>query len=456
MRSEFDGGWESWGRYPKVAHEGCLVPEALADVPSLLDSVRGHPVLPRGAGRSYGDACLNEGGYLLSTRQLNRIVFFDEEVGAIRCEAGVSLGEILSLCVPRGWFLPVTPGTMHVTVGGAIANDVHGKNHHWAGCFGNHSTRFLLWRTDGGLTACSRGSNPDLFRATLGGLGLTGVILWAELKLKPIGSPNLAVESIRFDDLDQFFALSQESIENYEYSVAWIDCLAGGRGLCRGLFLRGNHQPKDLASTRPSARRLPWTVPENLPPGLLSPWTARLLNSLHYHRQWRTCRCFSSHYEPFFYPLDRVNHWNRLYGRRGFLQWQCVVPPKEGEEVIRSILKEVARSRLAPFLGVLKEFGDTPALGMLSFPMPGVTLALDFANLGDELLSALERLDRMVLECGGRINPAKDSRMSAATFRASFPGLDEFTHHVDPGLSSSLFRRIGGLAAAPLELQLSN
>lgn len=434
--------FESWGRYPRVIHLGEIVPRSPDKV---IDAIRSADslILPRGRGRSYGDSCLNEGGYLLSTKLLNRFMKFDPRTGILRCESGVTLDEILQVFVPKGWFLPVTPGTKFVTVGGAIANDIHGKNHHRAGTFSRHVIKFELQRSDGERLICSRDSNTELFRATIGGLGLTGVILWVELQLKPVSGPYIDMESIKFESFDEFIQISRESESDYEYTVSWIDCLNSKTQ--RGIFMRGNHSMKvendesKLVHNNPTWKTFPFDAPSFL----LSTSTVKLFNILYFNKQKEKYHKTTVHYDPFFYPLDNINNWNRMYGKRGFLQWQCVVPHSEKSEAIRAILDEVTKSKLGSFLVVLKEFGDLPPEGLLSFPMPGITLAIDLPNVGKRLFELLSRLDKIVIDAGGRIYPAKDARMSRRTFVASFTEFHNFTKFIDPKMSSSFIRRVG-------------
>ena len=429
----------SWGNYPKATRQR-VVPLHWRCDPLPLP-LEGGSVLPRGLGRSYGDSCLNDGGVLLDATLLDHLIEFDREAGRVRCEGGVSLADLLALIVPAGWFLPVTPGTKHVTVGGAVANDVHGKNHHRVGTFGCFVTRFELLRSTGERLLCSPTDNEALFRATIGGLGLTGVITWVEIQLRRVEGPAVDVESVRFDGLDGFFELAQASDERFEYTVAWIDCLARGRALGRGLLLRGNHAPADDASpSRPP--RLRATVPFDAPAFLLNRWTIRGFNALYYHRQRRRSVARRVHYDPFFYPLDSIGSWNRLYGRRGFLQYQCVVPHAGGREATRDLLSHVATSGEGSFLAVLKLFGDVPSPGLLSFPRPGVTLALDFPNRGPVTSRLLGDLDWVVRRHGGRVYPAKDARMSAADFQAWYPEWQELARLADPAFSSSFWRRV--------------
>ena len=414
---------ESWGRYPRA--QQIVRPVRWRDeVPSFGDK----PVLPRGQGRSYGDSCLNDGGVLLTTERLDHFVDLDEQSGILRCEAGATLAAILELAVPRGFFLPVVPGTKYVSVGGAIANDIHGKNHHRAGAFGRHVLHLELLRSDG--TRRVLGAEDALFRATVGGLGLTGLITQAEIQLVRIPGPCMKTEAIRFERLEEFEQLTRESDAQWEYTVAWVDSLSRPPG--RGVFLRGSHAE---GSARAPARR--WSVPIDLPSGLLNSAMVRALNAVYRWAARPGVRY--QHYEPFFFPLDSVLAWNRIYGRPGFFQFQCVVPKME---TIRELLDRVAAEGSGSFVSVLKTFGDLPSPGMLSFPRPGLTLTLDFANRGARTWALLEALETEVRNAGGALYPAKDARMSRATFLQGSPRLAEFTPHIDPAFSSSFWRRI--------------
>jgi len=432
---------ESWGRLPRAraCHSIRRVNWRNCELPSPHQPAS---VLPYGQGRSYGDSCLNDGGTLLVTHGLDRFIAFDGHTGILCCEAGVTLEEILRLVMPRGWFLPVTPGTKFVSVGGAIANDVHGKNHHRAGTFGRFVTQFELLRSNGERLLCSPTQNADWYRATIGGLGLTGLIPWAEIQLKPINNPLIQMETIRLDNLDDFFAVSADSDASYEYTVAWIDCLATGRSLGRGLFMRGNHAAPQLETPMTLPRKRKLAMPFEAPEFLLNTLSLKAFNSLFYHKQRRERVERLVHYEPFFYPLDAIHNWNRLYGRRGFYQYQCTVPYSGTSSSIRHILEMIAEAKTGSFLAVLKVFGHVPSPGMMSFPKPGVTLALDFPNAGRPLLELFERLDRIVRDNGGAVYPAKDARMSAVSFQTFFPMWREFAAYVDPKFSSSFWRRV--------------
>ena len=441
----------SWGNYPKVEHAAVIAQSwRHLGLPHATGSM-----LPGGLARSYGDSCLNEGGTLVTTGRLDHLIAFDRTAGVLRCEAGISLAQILDLVVPAGWFLPVVPGTAFVTVGGAIANDIHGKNHHAAGSFGRHVRRFELVRSDGARIVCSPGENAALFRATVGGLGLTGLVTWAELQLRPAPSASFDVETIRMDSLDHFFALSEKNgvrddfppagksslTPFFEYSVAWVDALAKGADIGRGIFMRANHSGQTDSPPRVTPReRL--SVPFDFPAGTLNRHSVGFFNALYHSRassQWR--RSHES-YGKYLFPLDAIGRWNRMYGKPGFLQHQSVVPRADAAAKLTEMLTAIADSGEASFLTVLKVFGDQPPAGLLSFARPGVTLALDLPMRGESTLALLERLDAVVRDAGGAIYPAKDARMSPETFRASFPNLGAFQAHVDPAFSSSFWRRV--------------
>ncbi len=430
--------YQSWGNFPKVSQHTYPIRWRKKPLPKITDSV-----LPFGFGRSYGDVCLNDRGVLLTTRTLNRFIDFDVDNGVLRCEAGVSLAEILALCVPQGWFLPVTPGTQFVTIGGAIANDVHGKNHHCAGTFGRHVSQFELLRSDGERLLCSPTSNEQYYAATIGGLGLTGLITWAEIKLKRIYHRAMHCDSIQFNDLEEFFELSIQSDQYHDYTVAWIDCNQTVPG--RGIFFRGNHIGEGEIPEKwslPFLKRLPpvlRTMPINLPSFVLNSWSVSAFNWLYYNQQRRVSKLVD--YEPFFYPLDAIFQWKRLYGKNGFLQYQFVVPD-EDHRIIKEILQTIAASRLGSFLAVLKTFGELASPGILSFPRPGVTLALDFPIKGSTTFELLERLDNMVEDAKGVVYPCKDARLSARHFQAYYPQWTEFSQYIDPRFSSSFWRRV--------------
>jgi len=396
-------------------------------------------VLPFGMGRSYGDSCLNDGNTLLATAGLDRLIKFDASSGRLKAEAGISFDAILQFAVPRGWFLPVTPGTRFITLGGAIANDVHGKNHHRAGTFGHHVIRFELRRSDGSRLICSPDENPDWFRATIGGLGLTGLIVWAEVQLKPVVNSFVDTETIRYGDLDEFFALSTESEAKYEYVVAWVDSLEKHR-IGRGHFIRGNHNQETSLTALEAPKHSKLTVPFELPVSLLNRHTLKLFNTAYYRSKPASRTLAKVPLEPFFYPLDAIGKWNRIYGRGGLIQWQGLIPLQHSN-VAREILSLAARSGSGSFLTVMKVMGDQPSAGLLSFSGRGITIALDFPY-SQCVMDVLSRMDEIVAEIGGRLYPAKDSRMSGAHFRRFYPQWQELLPYVDSRFGSSFWRRV--------------
>lgn len=433
----------SWGRaHPQPQHLVGL-PHRHAALPA-----DGAHLLPFGNGRSYGDSNLNSDGHLLAGRQLDRFIDFDPATGRLRCEAGVLLSEILRLIVPQGWFLPVTPGTQFVTVGGAIANDVHGKNHHLAGSFGNHVTAFELLRSDGSRRVCSPTEHADWFAATIGGLGLTGLITWAEIQLRRVANPYVDSETLRFGCLEEFFELSLASEADFEYTVSWIDCAFDGKRLGRGLFNRANHAPPQIDPSL-IPKGLPATVTERAlkvpltpPLSLINSLSLKSFNTLYYNRQRAPSVRAIQHYRPFFYPLDALLEWNRIYGPRGFYQYQCAIPPEHALDATRQLLQAIARSGMGSFLAVLKQFGTPPSRGLLSFPMPGTTLALDFPNQGPRLHRLFAELDAIVQRSGGRLYPAKDGRMGPAVFQSGYARWRDFQSFIDPRFSSDFWRRV--------------
>lgn len=429
--------YESWGRYPKIKDQKVLrITSPNAPLPLREDE---RSVLPYGLGRSYGDSCINDNNALIETSALDHFLSFEPTTGILRAESGVSLATILHVFVPKGWFLPVTPGTKFVTLGGAVANDIHGKNHHRAGTFGCHVTQFGLIRSTGEHLVCSPTQNTQLFQATIGGLGLTGLISWVEIKLIPIRSPYLDTRTIKFRNLDEFMDISRENDAIYDYSVSWVDCTSEGEHLGRGLFMAGNFSER-TKSRKANSVSIPF--PCQAPSWLLNSYFMRSFNTLYYNKQIRRTVDALTHYEPFFYPLDAILNWNRMYGKRGFFQYQFVVPFDQKGETIKEIFRRITRSKRASFLAVIKTFGDATSPGMLSFPKKGITLALDFPNDGSPTLKLMNELDTIVLEAGGSLYPAKDARMSHAGFIASHPRLAEFEPHIDPRFSSSFWRRV--------------
>jgi FAD/FMN-containing dehydrogenase len=426
----------SWGTVVRAEHSVYRLQSRHEPFPEL-DSVSS--VLPYGNGRSYGDSCLNVGAGLLKTRGLDRFIEFDPQTGLLTCEAGTLLAQILEQFVPQGWFLPVSPGTCFVTVGGAIANDVHGKNHHSAGTFSRHVASFELVRSDGQRLLCSPTRNPEWFAATAGGLGLTGLVTWAQLQLRRIPGRHMDVETLRFGNLDEFLALAAESDQEFEYTVAWVDCLGRGKHLGRGLLQRANHAPSPAGAP---AHRKQLSVPFTPPFSLVNTASLRIFNTAYYNLPPAARRRELLDYEPFFYPLDSILCWNRLYGPHGLFQYQCVIPQASGREATAALLEAIGRSGMGSFLAVLKVFGPVESPALLSFPQPGITLALDFPNRGAALEQLFTVLDAIVRDAGGRLYPAKDGRMPADLFRSGYPRWREFSSYVDPRCSSSFWRRV--------------
>lgn len=425
----------SWGRLSQEQHKVIALNDH-AQVAEQLNQARSS--LAYGMGRSYGDVCLNPEGELWLTQGMNRFIEFDASTGLLTCEAGVLLYDIQRYFVPRGWILPVTPGTQMITVGGAIANDVHGKNHHVCGTFGEHVHHIKLVRTNGEIIECGPQEKKDWFSATVGGLGLTGIIVKATIKLKRVPSEWLNTETIPYSNLKEFFALSDDSESNWEHTVSWVDCVST-KG--RGLFMRGNPTQANRAST---VKNSSFSVPFVPPISLVNRLSLKLFNTAYYQLKKLKPSSSITHYQPFFYPLDNLLEWNRMYGPKGFFQYQCVIPPDVGMEAVQAMLNEISRTGEGSFLAVLKTFGNRQSIGMMSFPKPGVTLALDFPNQGSRTHKLFANLDAIVKETGGRIYLAKDARQPRELFEAGYPRLDEFINYRDPGISSAMSRRLMG------------
>ncbi len=436
-----------WGRYPR---EECAVfrPEKRRNVAEILLSGQEAHYIARGCGRSYGDTAINGGGGVVSFLRLNRMLAFDDETGVLECEAGVSLGEIIDAFLPRGWFLPVTPGTKFVTMGGAVANDVHGKNHHRDGTFSAHVLDFTLLTPKGDLLTCSPESNKDLFWATVGGIGLTGMILTARIRLQPVQSAYIKVDYRRLRNIDEALAVIRETDEQYQYSVAWVDCLSRGNSLGRSVLMLGEHATPDqlpAGHTDPfgaSPRKKPG-VPFNFPGFILNPLSIRAFNGLFYAIHPSSDGKIID-YDTYFYPLDAIHNWNRIYGAGGFTQYQATFP-NDGAHGLIALLERLSAASCASFLAVLKRLGPQGP-GLLSYPFEGYTLTLDIP-IREGLLAFLADCDRLVLEHGGRLYLAKDMCTNPDVFAAMYPRLSEFRdvrRQVDPEgrLSSRMARRL--------------
>lgn len=450
-----------WGRYP-IIEGSCYITDCYEKIKGFVADKR---YIARGLGRSYGDSSLSE--IMVLSSAMDNFLGFDPENGRLFCEAGVSLEKIIRHLLPRGWFLPVTPGTKFITIGGAIASDVHGKNHHKDGCFSNFIDFFYLLLPDCSIIRCSRTENNKIFKATFGGMGLTGIILSAGIRLKRVKTPFISQTTIKANDLKRLFELF-ELYKNAHYSVAWIDCLASKDALGRGIFIVGEHEEGSGAEsgaenadyTEGKAKNnienteIPLTlynkpvknIPFDLPDWILNNYTIKAFNRLYWHKQLKMTQSSAVHLDPFFYPLDAIHNWNRLYGKKGFLQYQFVVPLERSYEAIKTILKKISSKGIGSFLSVLKRFGkgnDCP----LSFPMEGYTLALDF-KIQPQLFDFLDMLDEIVIDYGGRIYLTKDARMKQKTFEKGYLMLNDFMKirdAVDPkrSLMSLQARRLG-------------
>lgn len=437
----------SWGRV-KEDDQRMIVPASVSDLTQFLTKQQHDgdgSLLVHGLGRSYGDVSLNTPGSLVSTKFLTNIISFDSENGTIECESGVSFSEILHVYVAKGWFLPVTPGTKYITVGGAIANDVHGKNHHNAGTFGNHVLSFKLLRSDGKIYHCSPTENKELFSATIGGMGLTGIILSAQFKLIPIKSSFINQKIVAFENIKDYFTKSEKYESQYPYSVAWLDSLAVGDKTGRGVIMLGEHADATYGFHKPNSffHKGFLFIPIDAPDFILRNTGIQAFNNLYYNLKARQQgEDFITHYEPFFYPLDSVNNWNKLYGKRGFYQLQFTLQ-KDKKDVMNEVMDRISNSKLGSFLAVLKTFGDIPSPGMLSYPRPGYTLALDFANNGKETKTLIKDLMKLIAEHHGQFYPAKDLLMDSKEYYESYPRWKDFIKHIDPGMNSDFWRRTG-------------
>jgi len=446
---------EGWGRWPVVTAEVSR-PETQAELARAVAESNGSGLLAYGLGRSYGDTALLPEGRMVMTSRLDRMLAFDPATGWLKAEAGVSIEDILRVFVPRGFFPSVTPGTKFVTLGGALACDVHGKSHHVDGCFSNNVRSFELLLSSGEVVHVTRETHPDLFKATVGGLGLTGIVLSLEYKLKPIANAMIEMVSVRVESLEHFFEVSAQS-GDFTHNMGWIDCVTRGKAMGRGIFMRGRHAAAG-ADARPGivSRVKDFVHPllamhVNGPGWLLNHATIKAFNEVYFRRHPKGSVASLVHYDPFFYPLDAVRGWNKIYGKRGFLQYQMVLPHDPDQRAIRATLDAITASGMGSFLAVIKEFGPLDN-GWLSFPRPGLTLALDFPNHGAPLLALLDRLDAITLEAGGRVYLGKDARLARASFRRMYPEWEAWKAARDAADPKGLFKssmgeRLGLVAA---------
>lgn len=417
---------KGWGNYP-IIDSRVETLDDISRIKKVLNDTAG--VIPYGNGRSYGDQAL--GKHIIHTKEYNYITTFDEKKGVITCQCGVTLEDILNVSVPKGWFLYVTPGTKYITVGGAIASDVHGKNHHKEGTFCDHVQSFELMLPDGEVVICSKKLNKDLFHATCGGNGLTGIILNATFKLKPVETAYIKQRAIKAANIDELVKLIEEN-ESYTYSVAWIDCVSKGKKLGRGILLLGEHALSSELMNKAHKKNSLFlkekpmlNIPFYFPNFVLNKLSINIFNFLYYNKTGKGIHDSITDYNTFFYPLDAVDNWNRIYGKRGFTQYQFAIPKSVGIRGVREIVQKISDNGMGSFLAVLKTFGPANE-NYASFPMEGYTLALDFP-IKKKLFSFFDELDWLVEESGGRLYTTKDVRMNGSFFKNGYPLLDKFT-----------------------------
>lgn len=413
-----------WGNFPRVTSKIAWVKN-----PTQLNAtlVSNENVTARGLGRSYGDQAISSTSLVASLPPMNKILSFDESTGILNCQAGLSLNQIIRIFAPRGWFPVINPGTKYVTIGGAIANDIHGKAHHVNGSFVNCVEDFDIMLANGEIVTCSRNHHQDLFYASFGGLGLLGIIIRASIQLKKIETTFFKQKSIKCENIDEMLDAFDQYDHDFDYSVAWVNALIKGENLGKGVLTLGNQaQLKDLPF---KLRKEPLLikpepklkVPFYLPDFSLNPFSVKILNRIIAHVQAKPTSIV--HYEKFFFPLDAILHWNRGYGKRGFIQYQFVIPLQNGRENIKKLLSAVSESGCTPFLNVLKKFGEGQPY--LSFPKPGYTFAIDFP-VTKKLSAFITKMDQMVLDCGGRIYLGKDAMLTAEMFRKMYPDYQQW------------------------------
>lgn len=426
----------SWGRTFRYAHEMRRI--GRLDQTPATHYVGDKKVIFRGLGRSYGDVALNADGVLCEAHGPDNLLAFDRDSGRIKAQSGMTIADLNAITVPAGWIIPVSPGTQFVTLGGAIANDVHGKNHHIDGSVGAHIKSLKLVRSDGEQLICSAAKNAEMFVATISGLGLTGYIEWVDLQLKPIRSSDMFVENVRYASLDAFFELSDSSID-WPYSAAWVDCFSSSDCLGSGIFTRARFLTAGELQSPIQGRRL--DVFCELPTMLLNKYTISTFNWL-YKRRTGAQFCGQQGFQKVFYPLDGISNWNRIYGAAGFYQHQSIIPIAQSNTGISDLLQTIKASGQGSFLAVLKRHGPETSPGMNSFPMDGISLALDFPNRGPKTLKLLRALDDIAVAHGGRMYPAKDATMTHDAYQTGYPNWQALEALRDPKISSSFWRRV--------------
>ncbi|WP_063787126.1 FAD-binding oxidoreductase [Streptomyces sp. NBRC 110028] len=423
----------AWNRVHRYRQRVLEVPRGLSAVPETSGSV-----LPRGFGHSYGDSCLNADNTLLDTRGLNRILSFDPETGVLHCEAGVTIGAVQRYATPYGWRLAVSPSTGLASVAGSVAHDVHGRNHIFAGSFGHHLLEIELMRSDGRRRLCGPGADDQLFRATVGGMGLTGLITTVKLQLRPVKSSFINVETHCHTDLSQLMAHIDATADTHEYATAWLDLV--GRQTFRGVLEIGNEGPGERSF--PQDRFQP-RVPFDLPRLCVNRPHMHAFN-LAYFRLCGRKKPGRVSYQKYLYQMDSLGDWNRLLGRKGFYQYHFLIPAAAVPDGLPRLLDAVRSSDNVAVLAILKRYGPSAAPGMMSFPVHGVGGAFDFVNRGERTLRLFHELDELMIELGGRVYLAKDSALDPGTFKLMYPQWTAFREFVDPRFSSSLWRRVTG------------
>jgi FAD/FMN-containing dehydrogenase len=435
-----------FGKYPKAK---CKVSKP-SKINEIIELIQTSTIIPRGLGRSYGDASINNKGVVIESLLFNKFLSFDENSGILKCESGVTYKDILETFVRRGWFPAVTPGTKYVTIGGAISSDVHGKNHHKAGSLSSFVKSIKIIVSSGEIIECSREKNADLFWATIGGMGLTGYIIEAEIQLKKINSPYFDNKTVKLKNIDELFEQFDLHDEEYEFSVAWIDIVATGKKYGRNVLFLGNYSepdklPKGLRNnSKLNYKEKKISVPFEIPFNILNKYSINMFNSIYYFNA--SAKEDYIHYDKYFYPLDFILNWNHIYSKNGLIQYQLIVPEENGKKAIDLILKEAVKYGGGSFLAVLKKMGDQE--GILSFPFKGYTLSMDFP-VKKGVVEMCKKLDNILLDYGGRTYLTKDSILDEKTFKQMYSGKYEKWIEIKAKydsknkFTSNLARRVG-------------